>query len=310
MATDNTAAAAKNAMQKNSNKLPALKPNDSLKGLKTTQVQSLLNAYLPQIQAALPKHLTPDRMIQVVTTLISRTPAIAECTVQSLVGAVLTCSTLGLEPVPQLGLAYFVPFMNKGKREVQFILGYRGMLALARRSGEISTTFAEIVYANDNFSYQLGLNPDITHVPAEGKRGEMTHVYAVVKYVNGGHNFVVMTVEDVEKIKRRSKAGNSKHSPWTNKDDYPAMAKKTAIRQLFKYAPTSTEVITHANLLDGKVVEQAAFPQGQLDVMSVPDAEYEEVEDQTEGGEKDAPDGEESQSTDIDFSGESGPIKA
>lgn len=278
MATQNTAAAAKAAISKS--KALNIKPDQNLKGQKSSSVAATFGLFRDQIAAALPKHMTPERMIQVVTTLVNRTPAIAECTFESIVGAMLTCSQLGLEPTPQLGLAYFVPFNNKGKKEVQFILGYRGMLALARRSGEILTTYAEVVYENDEFQYELGLDPKMTHRPAEGDRGGMTHVYAVTKYVNGGYNFIVMTKAEVEKIRKRSKASGSSFSPWSNADDYPAMAKKTAIRQLFKYAPTSTEHLAVANAVDGAVIDKAAFSSdGHIDLMEVPEADYSETDD-------------------------------
>lgn len=257
---------AKQALQTNG--APQAKPGaiatipTTMTGLKTSQVKDVITKYRAQIAQALPKHLTADRIIQMSTTLVSRTPSLKDCTTASLIGAVMEASILGFEPVAALGHCYFVPFRNKyngNKLEVQFLIGYKGMIDLARRSDQIKTIYAEAVYSNDKFEYILGLEPNIIHVPALAERGEITHFYAVAKFMNGGVSFVVMSKYDVDRVRARSKASSSAYSPWSNPDDYPEMGKKTVIRRLFKYLPVSIE---RQAVSDGAVITPDAFDAG------------------------------------------------
>ncbi|RUS07913.1 hypothetical protein EFW58_00661 [Bacillus velezensis] len=146
---------------------------------------------------------------------------------------------LGLEP-GLIGHCYFVPFWNnkEKRRDVQFIIGYKGMIDLARRSGHIESIYAHAVYETDEFDYELGLHPKLVHKPATGQRGAITHVYAVAHFKDGGYQFEVFSKDDIEKTRKRSKA--SDNGPW--KTDYEEMAKKTVIRRMWKYLPISIEI--------------------------------------------------------------------
>lgn len=192
----------------------------------------LIERMKPEIARALPKHLNPDRMARIATTVLKQTPALARCTPESFLGALMTASQLGLEPGP-LGEAYLVPYGNTAT----FIPGYRGLVKLAWQSDQLADIWAEIVHENDEFSYDLGLKRDLTHRPAKGERGKPTHVYAAARLKSGGTPFVVMAVDEVEAIRSRSKAKNN--GPWVT--DWPAMARKTAVKQLSKWLPMSTE---------------------------------------------------------------------
>ena len=245
-------------------------------GLKATDGKSIIEAYKPLISQALPKHLTAERIVQVATTLISRTPELAECSVESLIGSVMQCSILGFEPIPALGQAYLVPFNNKktGKREVQFIIGYKGLVDLARRSDKIQTLYAQCVYAKDSFEYEYGLEPKLVHKPASGDRGEFTFAYAVAKFTNGGFAFEVMSKSDINKIKAMSQASGSKFSPW-NGDEIvqDEMRKKTVIRRLSKLLPMSIEY--HKEVAtDEAVIRPEAIKSGEVDLNSIEHAEY------------------------------------
>lgn len=197
-----------------------------------------------QLQTALPKTLTADRMARIVLTEFRKTPALMRCDQQSLFGAVLQCASLGLEPGSALGHCYLVPY---GKT-CTLIVGYRGMIDLARRSGQIVSLSAYCVHQADEFHYELGLHPDIKHIPSpEADRGPVTYVYAVAILKDGGCQFEVMSRAEVEDVRRRSKSGGS--GPWAS--DFEAMAKKTVIRRLFKYLPVSIEA-TRAVEVDEK----------------------------------------------------------
>ena len=195
-----------------------------------------------QMALALPKHMTSDRLARIALTEIRKVPTLAKCDQTSFLGAIMQCAQLGLEPGGALGHAYLLPFENrkKGITEVQFIVGYRGMIDLARRSGQIVSLTARTVHENDEFSYQYGLNEDLKHVPATGDRGALQYVYAVAKLKDGGVQFEVMSRSDIDKVRAQSKAGN--YGPWQT--HYDEMAKKTVIRRLFKYLPVSIELAT------------------------------------------------------------------
>jgi len=205
-------------------------------GLKSSGVQDLLDQMKPAIARALPKHLTPERMIQMAVTLIVQNPAIAKCSTASIIGAVMQASILGFKPVAALGHCYFVPY---GK-DVQFQIGYKGYIDLSRRSGELKEVYAEVVREGDTFIQKKGLHRDLIHEPDSRQDGELTHVYAVAHYMNGGYNFIVLTKKDVEKLRMRSPMQGLK-AKGTWEKDTEAMWRAKAIKQLSKYMPLSDE---------------------------------------------------------------------
>lgn len=214
---------------------------------KSTLAQ-LITRMQPEIAKALPAHMNPERMARIATTTLRQTPQLASCTPESFLGALLTASQLGLEPGP-IGEAYFVPFNTKTGMVCQFIPGYRGLIKLARNSGQLVDIWAEIVYEEDEFTVSYGLHRDLVHKPKMGAdRGKPVYVYAAAELKDGGRPFVVLTIAEVEAIRNRSKA--SKNGPWMT--DWAAMAKKTAVKQLSKWLPLSAEFNTAA-VLDGSV---------------------------------------------------------
>lgn len=201
--------------------------------------QQFLAARKPHIAQVLPKHMTPDRVVKVALTAYNRTPQLASCSMQSIFMAIMQASELGLEPGGALGHVYLVPYGN----QCQFILGYRGMIELARRSGEIESLEAHVVHANDMFDVEFGLETKLRHKPClNGEAGELCFVYALAKLKGGAIQFEVMTKADIEAIKNRSRA--SRNGPWVT--DYEEMARKTVVRRLFKYLPVSCEKIADA----------------------------------------------------------------
>lgn len=202
--------------------------------------KNLIQAMLPEIKKALPNTLTPERFTRLATTALSSNKKLQECTSLSFIGSMMQAAQLGLEPNTPLGEAYLIPFNNHGTMEVQFQLGYKGLLKLAQNAGVIVD--AHEVYSNDDFSYSYGLHPDLQHTPALSNRGEVIAYYAIWRRGNE-FGFDVMSKEDVERhAKKYSKAYASGYtSPW--KTDFDAMAKKTVIKQTLKYAPLSTDLI-------------------------------------------------------------------
>lgn len=190
----------------------------------------------PEIERALPKHMDADRLARIALTTIRTTPKLMECNLPSLMGAVMQAAQLGLEP-GLIGHCYIIPY---GK-EATFIIGYKGMIDLARRSGNIQSIYAHAVYENDEFDYELGLNPKLEHKPyMEGDRGEFIGAYAVAHFKDGGYQMEYMPKAEIEKRRERSASAKSRHSPWAT--DYEEMAKKTVIRHMWKYLPISIEI--------------------------------------------------------------------
>lgn len=210
-------------------------------------IADLLQRQWPRIEAVMPKHMSSERMYQLAVSTVNQTPQLAECDVSSLLSCVMKCSALGLEPsaVDGLGRAYILPYRNKGRMTATLIVGYKGMLDLARRSGEIKDISARAVYDGDEFEYEFGLDEKLRHKPSKREHGENekpAYVYMVAHFKDGGHYMDVMTYDEVEAIRKRSKAANN--GPWVT--DYEAMAKKTVIRRAFPYLPVSVEAQTAA----------------------------------------------------------------
>src|SRR5574343_859650 len=199
-----------------------------------------------QFSLALPKHLTVDRLLRVAMTAIHTNPKLLDCSQESLLASVMGCAILGLEPEPSLGQAYLVPRWNSKKQvtEAKFMPGYRGYITLARRSVEVKSVSVQMVYANDHFKLQYGLNEILEHEPADGDRGEPKGAYVIFKYKDGGHSFDYMTIADIDKIKERTTSRDRKTGeitgPWVTDED--EMRKKTVIRRHIKVVPLSVEM--------------------------------------------------------------------
>ena len=172
------------------------------------------------------------------------------------------------------------PYTNKksGKIEAQFQIGYRGLIALARRSGEISVIYAYPVYEKEmpNFRVELGLEPKIIHIPTFGERGKLQVVYAVIKMKDGGVYFEVMTKEDIYHVKAKSKAKDSQYSPWNT--DESEMWRKTVLKRALKYAPLAIEY-QKALEVDSSIIKPESFNQitKEIDFGKV-EKDYEEPE--------------------------------
>ena len=193
-----------------------------------------------EIKKALPSVITPERFTRIVLSALSTNPKLADTTPQSFLGAMMTAAQLGVEPNTPLGQAYLIPYRNKGVMECQFQLGYKGLIDLAYRSGEISIIQAQMVYSEDSFTYSFGLEPTLKHIPATGDRGEPVHVYAMFKTKKGGYGFEVMSIEEIRIFAQKySKAYDN--GPWQT--NFEEMAKKTVLKRVLKYAPLKTEFL-------------------------------------------------------------------
>lgn len=233
-------------------------------GQRLSSVGDVMRAASKQMLSALPKHVTPDRMIRVAMNCIRKNPKLLDCSPPSLFAAITEAATYGWELGGVLGHAYLVPY----KDECVLIPGYKGLIDLCRRSGQVSTISIEAVHLGDQFSYSLGDEPNITHIPndQDGKRDQkpITYVYAVVKLRDGGIQRSVWTAAKIDAHKEKYSQGwrraetKAKDSPWHT--EWETMAKKTVIRQMIGrgLVPLSaeyTEVVNRAAAVEDQVID-------------------------------------------------------
>lgn len=208
--------------------------------------QVLLEQLQPQLVTALPRGMDVARFTRTVWSVVRESsvrarpdqPTLLEATPASVVSGVFKAAQLGLELA--LDHAYLIPFRNSktGTVEAQFILGYKGIIALARRSGAVETIVARAVHPGDHFEYSYGLTADVlSHRPDGDPEQLLTHVYAIARYVGGGYNVEVLTKGQVDSYRKRSHARSS--GPWVT--DYESMALKTVIRRLQRWLPLTVE---------------------------------------------------------------------
>lgn len=213
-------------------------------------IETMLQSMSGAMAEALPKHVTPDRMIRIALTALRTSKDLRECTPASFLAAVLVASMMGLEVNTPAQHAYLVPFnktiKERGKpdrvvKECTLITGYQGKMELARRSGQVRLIQAFAVHEGDEFAWQLGLNPDIRHhVSADPQRSDkpLTHAYAIARLTHGDPVFVVLTRGDIEYYRGKSKAKDSNF--WVN--NFIEMALKTTVHRLYTWLPRSSEM--------------------------------------------------------------------
>lgn len=216
---------------------------------KANTVRKLLTAYRVEVAHALPKHVSPDRMLRMAMTSARKNPELLNCSPESFLGAVIQSAQLGLEPDTPLGHAYLIPFNNTrtGQKEVNFMPGYRGLMDLVYRTPGHPILMPTVVHEGDKFEFEKGLYPKLIHTPMpRTSPGKLIYAYCTAAFPDGRKEFECMPKTDIEAIRERSKATG--FSPW--KSDYDSMAKKTVIRQLVKYLPMSAELQTAIGLDD------------------------------------------------------------
>ena len=207
---------------------------------KQSDLKSMLEHARDSLAQVAPKHLKVDRVIKILLAAASRNPKLLQCSKRSTLNFCMKCSETGLEPIGAGG-AWPVPYENRktGEVEMQFIPDYRGLVNCAKRAKCITSAWAEVVRENDEFDYELGLNPSLTHKPARGDRGELQNAYCIYVLPDGEKHFVVMDADEIKGIRSRSRASQS--GPWVT--DEGEMWKKTVVRRAMKpFAGMSQEL--------------------------------------------------------------------
>lgn len=215
---------------------PAIKPPTIRQHLQST-------AFTDAVRKALPKHLTADRFIRVALTAITRTPKLAQCDQASFFNCLLTLSQFGLEPDGRR--AHLIPFANRkrGVVECQLIIDWKGLAELAMRSGIVANLHADVIREGDLLEFNAG--KIAKHIPHFLRRdaakpanaGDIFAAYATAEFKDGSTKSEALSIDEVNAIRGRSRAGND--GPWVS--DFSEMAKKTAFRRLAKWLPLSAE---------------------------------------------------------------------
>ncbi len=209
---------------------------------------AMLEQFKGEIARALPKHLSPDRMVRIALTAFRMNPKLAQTDPRSVFAAVIQSSQLGLE-VGLMGEAHLVPFGN----QCQLIPGYQGLMKLARNSGIVQDIYGHEVRANDKFDIVLGLNRSLMHEPmkkngfpsSDEERGAIVGFYAVAVFKDGTRTFHAMSKEQIEQVRDNSRGYQmakkyGKESPWDT--HFVPMGLKTVIRRLCNLLPKSPEL--------------------------------------------------------------------
>lgn len=224
--------------------------------------QALVEGRKASMAAVLPKHLVgrEDALVKSAMLAVMKTPKLAQCSGASVASSLVQAAQLGFTDVSgTLGHAYLVPYGGT----CQLIVGYRGMLDLARRSGEIQSIDVQPVFKGDVFKRTLGDNPSFIHEPGDGEQtyAALVGVYCIAKFKDGGVHRSYMRKADIEAVKQNTDI-------WRK---HPIeMAKKTVVRRAFKWWPMSidlqrdlAEMATKADskgaaldILDAEVIEE------------------------------------------------------
>lgn len=254
------------------------------------------DAMLAEIRKAMPKHCSAERMARVAMTAITKTPKLAECDQASFFQALLSLSQWGLEPDGRR--AHLIPFENRkrGVVEVQLIIDYKGLVELAYRSGVVKNIHADVVREGDLFDYNLGRV--VRHTPwflrrdadKPEKPGDVICTYCMVELSGETVKCEVLSKDEVEGVRRRSKAGSN--GPWVT--DWNEMAKKTAFRRASKWLPLSAEIVEaferdDDTLIDSHVVSDAKPVNSLADLTRQLQQKQAEVSREREPGEDDEP---------------------
>lgn len=208
---------------------------------------------MAHVAAALPTHMSAKRMAELMFTEFRKTPELQRCDPYSVIGALIQCSQLGLEPGNAKGHVYLIPY----GRECQVIIGYQGMIELIFRTGKVKKLVSRVVHEGDDFDYEFGLNERCDHAPSPAP-GPLTHAYAVATLEDGTQHFDVMTRAEIEAIRDRKKGWE--RGPW--KTDFDEMAKKTVVRRIAKHLPMSAELQAATKLEKGG-------PEAAIDVAAI-----------------------------------------
>jgi len=245
------------------------------------KMANVLEKMLPEIKKAVGQTMTPERFSRIALSLFNGNPQFWEADTTSFLSALMQSAQCGLEPNTVLGEAYVIPYKNNKQNivEVNFQVGYKGILKMALNTGDYEAIYAHEVREGDEFSYSYGLHKDLVHKPADVPSTKVTHYYAVYKLKNGGFDFVVWSRERIDQHARdfsknyTFKGEINKNSVWYK--NFDSMAKKTVLLDVLKYAPKTVEMAKALDLdykAEAKEEKISNFDYVDVDTVSINDS--------------------------------------
>lgn len=255
--------------------------------LPAAQEKTAVDGYVEQVLGggrresvlgSLPSHVRPEVFERNLVNAVMSNPDFLQMDPRLVYREVSKVAALGLFLDPQLGEGYLIAGWNKKakRKEPQLRIGYRGLVKLARQSGDVSKVYAHEVCANDEFECLLGDDKRLIHKPQIfGERGDVVGYYAVVIYKQGEPDFEIMTISQINEIRDRSDGWKAfsenkiRSTPWST--DYGEMAKKTVMRRLLKRIPQSPEVADAIHIEDRAEHSEIHAPARLAAVPSIPD---------------------------------------
>ena len=212
------------------------------------------------------KYLARERLVNLAQLAISKMPDLQKVPATDIIAELINCSRLGLEPNVEGG-RWLLPFKRHGKNggpdryELVAITDYRGLIDIARRSGEVVAIHADMRHAKDRWEYWVDSSGEtlvhLKHEIADGARGDMMGSYAIVKLRGGEVQAAYLTMDEIAEAKESSASKDSQYSPWQKR--FPSMAKKTAIRRLYNFLPKTPEIQAAREVLAEEEDRERAF---------------------------------------------------
>lgn len=268
-----------------------------------------LDASRTKIAQALPPGMTIERFLQLVAIQVRNTDGLRECTVPSILGATMLAAQTGLELGP-FGHCYLVPYKNteRGVKEAQFQIGYKGYIHLGYQSGNITSIKAYSVYPNDEFDVDWGAERPIHHRPqirTADRGGDPWCYWMRARFANGDELVHVMDVDDVERHRLRGagqyEGREGRRKAW--KTDYDTMAHKTLVRSAAAYLPIGDKVAriiaqdetVHTELVPNMADQHGEFIDAESSESDPPDPEGGEAAPASASGGVEAGENEEGQ---------------
>jgi recombination protein RecT len=224
-----------------------------------SDLSSMLETHKNRIAGLLPPHIKAERVIALIIEAISRSQLLLRCSPLSIVAALLQASILGLETDNLTGEAYLIPYWNSKVNgyEAQLQVGYKGLVRLARNTGEFSVIDSQAVHVNDHFEPRKGSHPEVIHYwDPKADRGAIYGYYGVFTLKDGSTNFEFMTVDEIERHRDKYSQSAFKKDrgqfvldqdghkvpdgPWNTSPEW--MFRKTPLIQVLKLAPKSRQL--------------------------------------------------------------------
>ena len=230
---------------------PAVSQNKDVVGSFTTTIEKYEKKNLAELLEG--SSMTPAQFKQIVINELKRSPKLQEAFVKnpaSLFASILHCAEMGLNPSQMVGEFFFIPY----KDSITPILGYKGLLTLLMRSNKVKKIWSEVVYEDDDFEYELGLEPKLLHTPNHQSIRNSKNIkciYACAK-IDDEVVFKVMFKSEIQNIINMSKFPNELFFN-DKKDPEQWMAKKTVLKQLAKLMPKDDDRLKKAVTMDDNI---------------------------------------------------------